>query len=48
MLWFLASEMRGDRTGDYGPWAGVVGFIAIALFLYVIGGGPTSRGGGKK
>jgi hypothetical protein len=44
----LASEMRGDRVGDYGPAGGIVGFIAIALFFYVLLGGPFRRGGGKR
>ncbi len=44
MIFFILAEMRGDRVGEYGPIAGIVGFAAVALFFYVIAGGPTRRG----
>ena len=44
----LADELRGDRVGDYGPIGGIVGFIVIALFFYILLDGPFRRGGGKK
>ena len=48
LLCVLASEMQGDRVGDYGAVGGIVGFIVVALWLYIIADGPTSRRGGKK
>lgn len=44
ILLFLATEMRGDRVGDWGPIGGIVGLLAIGVFFYVIAGGPTDRG----
>lgn len=35
--------LRGDSVGDWGPLGGIVGLVAIALFLYVIADGPTRR-----
>lgn len=41
---------RPDRTdAQYnGAVVGVLGLLAVIAFFYVICGGPTSRGGGKK
>jgi hypothetical protein len=47
MIWILADEMRGDRVGEY-PGSGVLGFIVVALFFYVLLDGPFRRGGGKR
>lgn len=46
MIWILASEMRGDHVGEY-PGSAVVGFLAVALFFYILLDGPFRRGGKK-
>ena len=35
---------RGDSVGDYGALGGIVGLVAIVIFMYIIADGPTRRG----
>lgn len=44
MIEFLATEMQGDRVGEYGRGVGFVALIVIGIWFYLLLDGPTRRG----